>query len=189
MNNQSDDERGTAVRRDRKTLWKVLGLSALSGVGGGTPILKHPDERVAATSQRWAAIGGTFMAVALGIDMMVRILVLKQDFRLCWDICLIWTVNLYLVSIGQIRNGVRPVGAGGKWSWKTSGLITLELALLIPAVLWLMGNIHSLREYLFVALTAAAGCLVMQMILRGIYRRWERRNLGPEAGEGDGDAE
>ena len=185
MNNQSYDERRTAVRQQWRTLWRVLGLSALSGVGGGTPMLKHHDERVAATSQRWAAIGGAFMGVALGVDMMVRILVLKQDFRLCWDISLIWMVNLFLVSIGQIRSGVPAVGAVGKWSWKTSGLMVAEIALLVPAVIWLMGGIHSLREYLGGALLAAAGCFVMLMIMRCIYRRWERRALGPEAGDGD----
>lgn len=183
MNNQSNDEHRTAVRQHRKTIWKILGLSALSGVGGGVPLLKNPDERLAATSQRWAAIGGAFISAALGIDLIVRIFVLKQDVRLFWDIGLIWMVNVFVVSIGQIWSGVQPVEAVGRWPWKTSGI--LELALLIPAVIWLMGGIHSVREYLIVALATAAGCLAIQTISRAIYRRWERRNLGPEAGEGD----
>lgn len=185
MNNQTDDERAAAKRQQRKTLWKVIGLSALSGIGGGAPIVKHPDERVAATAQRWGAIGGAFMAVALGVDMIVRVFVLRQDFHLWWDISLIWMVNLYLVSLGQIRSGVPPVGAVGKWSWKTSGLMILILALEIPAILWLMGMVRSLNGYLGMALLAGGSGLVMLMVLRGIYRRWERRTLGPESGDTD----
>ena len=176
MNNHSDDESRAAAGHARKTLWKTLGLSFLGGFG--TPIVKHPDERIAATSQRWAAISGAFLSITLGIDMMVRILILKQDFRLCWDICMIWMVNLLLVSIGMIRSGVQPVGAVGKWSWKTSGLMIAEIALLVPAVLWLMGMIHSLQAYLGGAALAGGSGFVTLIIMRGIYGRWERRALG-----------
>lgn len=188
MNNQSDDERKTAARQARKTRWKVLGLSFLGCFSGGVPLVKHPDERVAATQQRWAAISGMFMSVALGIDIMVRFYVLKQDARLWGDIGLIWMVNVFLVSRGQIRSGVPPVGVVGKWSWKTPGLMVAGLALLIPAVLWLMGMIHSLKAYSGCVLVAGASGFVTLMIMRRDYRRWERRNLGPEAGE-DGDKE
>jgi len=188
MNNQSDDERTTATRQHKRALWKTLGLSFLSGFG--TPLIKHPDERVAATQQRWAANSGKFMSVALGIDLCVRVYVLRQDPRLCWDIGLIWMVNVFLVSRGQIRSGVPAVGAVGKWSWKTPGLMVAGLALLIPAVvLWLTGGTHSLKAYLGLALLAGGSAFVTLMIMRRTYRKWERRNLGSEAEEKDGDAE
>lgn len=183
MNNQSDDERRAADGQYRKTIWKMLGMSAVSGLGGGTPVVRHPDERVAATSQHWAAIGGSFMSIALGIDVMVRVLILNQDYHQWWEIFLIWMANLFLVGIGQIRSGVRPVGAGGKWSWRTSGLMVVMLALMIPAGLWCLGELHSLPSFAAMVAFSALGALVMQLIMRGIYSRWERRNLGPDSGE------
>lgn len=176
MNNQSNNE-----RQRRYPIWKMLGLAFLSGFG--TPIIKHPDERIAATSQRWAALGGSFMSIALGIAMVVRLLILKQDFRQCWDICLIWTVNLFVVCIGQIRSGVQPVGAVGRWSWKTSGLMILEIALLVPTLLWLMGSIGSLKAYVGSVALAGGSALGMQMILRAIYSKWERKTLGSSCSE------
>jgi hypothetical protein len=175
MNNQSNDERA-ARRQARRAMWKTVGLGFLSGLGGGTAVVKHPDERIAATSQKWAAFSGAFLSIAIGIDIMVRILILKQDYPM--EICLIWMVNLFVVGIGQIRSGVPAAGTVGTSSRKISVLMIVEIALLVPAVLWLMGMVNSWLQYAAYAALAAAGSLVMQMIMRGTYRRWERRTLG-----------
>lgn len=177
MNNRRE-ERGTAGRLGARMWIRLFGLSFLSGLGGGMPMAAHPDERVAATAQRWAARGGAFMSVALGIDVIVRVLVLRQDFRQCWDICLIWMANLFFVCIGMVRNGVRPAGAGGRLSWKANGWAILIIALEIPAILWLIGGISSWREYVIYTALCAVVALIMQLIMRGIYGRWERRTLG-----------
>jgi hypothetical protein len=176
MNSQSNDEREDATRQGRRTLWKMLGLSFLSGLGGGTPVIKHRDERIAATSQKWAAFSGAFLSIAIGIDIMVRILILRQDFPV--EICLIWMANLFIVGIGQIRSGVPAAGTVGRSSWKISALMIVEIALLVPAVLWLMGMVHSWVQYAAYVALAGVSAFVMQMIMRGTYRRWERRTLG-----------
>ncbi len=179
MNNQSDQER--AVRREvRKGLLRATGLAFLSGLGGGTPIARHPDERIAATAQRWAAIGGAFLSIALGIDIMVRVFVLRQDPALFWDIGLIWMVNLFIVCIGQIKSGVQPVGVSRR-QFKISILMIVEIALLIPALLWLLGMVHSWQTFLIEAGVAAVSATIMLLIMRAIYSRWERRTLGAES--------
>lgn len=182
MNNHSDDER-TARRQARKTFWRALGLGFLGGLGGGTAIVKHPDERIAATTQKWAAWSGAFLSIALGIDMFVRIVILKKDFPA--ELCLIWMINLFVVGIGQIKSGVPAVGAVGKWSWKTSGLMMAEIALLVPAVLWLMGMVRSWQQYALYVVFAGLSSFAMLLIMRLIYDRWERRALGPESAEED----
>ena len=177
MNNQSDDDRRAAKREHRKHFWKIQILSSLGGLGG-IPLVKHPDERIASTAQEWAARAGKFLSIALGIDICVRTYVLRQNPQQYWDISLIWGVNVFLVCIGQTRSGVAPFYAVGKLTWKTAGWI-LYLALLIPVlVLWLNGGGYSLKAYVVGTAIAAVSAFVTLKVIRGIYSKWERKNLG-----------
>ena len=166
--------------------WKAIGLSLglgfLSGLGG-PGLTSHPDERVNSTIQRWGSIGGWVARTALGIDLLVRAFILRQGVHQYWDIGLIWLAAMMLSSMGMVRSGVQPVGAVGRWSWKTSGLMILIIALLVPAEFWLLGEIDSVTAYLACAAVAAAGGFVMQIIIRGVYSKWERRTLGGGPGE------
>lgn len=176
MNDQSNQER--AVRRAmRKGLWKATGLAFLSGLGGGTPVARHPDERIAATAQKWAAVGGIFLSIALAIDIVVRCFILRQDPKEYWDIGLIWMVNLFIVCIGQIRSGIQPVGVERR-QFKISILMIVEIAILVPALLWLLGMVHSWQIFLLEAGLAAVSATAMLFIMRALYGRWERREIG-----------
>lgn len=180
--NSNSNERIVTARRCWKAVGLSLGLGFLSGLGG-PGLTNHPDERVNSTIQRWASIAGWVARTALGIDLLVRALVLRQDVHQYWDIGLIWLAAMMLSSIGMVRSGVQPVGAVGRWSWKTSGLIILIIALLVPAELWLLGQIDSVTAYLACTALAVAGGFVMHIIIRGVYSRWERRTLGDGPGE------
>lgn len=179
MNNHS----GTPAadrRQIGKSIGLALGLGFLSGLGG-PGLTSHPDERLNATIQRWASIGGWVARTALGIDLLVRALVLRQDARQYWDIGLIWMVAMMLSSLGMVRSGLQPVGAAGKWSWKTSGMMVAIIALLVPAELWYLGGIGSIQAYLGSVVLAGGVAFVMQLVMRAIYGKWERRALGPES--------
>jgi hypothetical protein len=139
----------------------------------------HSDERVVTTQQRWAARGMWIFSIALSIDLMVRLLILKQDPRQCLDISLIWMATTVYVAYGMIANGVAPYG--GKWS--TGLLAVLIIAVEVPVVLALMGMIHTLADLIADIVSAAASAFVMLVILRGIYGRWERVTLGREPRE------
>lgn len=191
MNAQRDTNAGRdagdrdAKRLRRRVLWKAAGASALSGLGGGMPVTGHPDERINAERQRWAARGGAFLSIALGIDLIVRVFVLRQDPRFYMDTALIWLVNLFIVTIGMIRCGVPAVGVAGKLSWKTSGFLVVLIGLEIPALMWLMGDIHTLPQFLFQAALAGGAAAAMLLIMRAIYGKWERRALGQDSQGGD----
>lgn len=178
MNNRPNDDRNEQARWS----WKLLGLSFLSGLGGGTSLMKHPDERIAATTQKWAAIGGSFLSVALAISLVVRVFALKQDPSQYWDIGLMWLANMLIVSIGQTRSGIRPVGVGRRQA-RVSVLLIVEIALLVPAVLWLMGTVHSWQQYVIFAATAGVSGSAMLLLMRAIYSKWERGALGSEPDE------
>jgi len=132
------------------------------------------DERVIATRQRWAARGLLLVMVALSIDLIVRILVLKQEPRQYFDIGLIWTATMLYVSIGMTASGVAPYG--GKWS--QAWLAILIIAVQVPVGLTLMGMVHTWADFIADIFIAAASAFVMLIILRGIYGVWERRTLG-----------
>lgn len=178
MNASSDNNHGVAAAGLNMSRWKLLGLSFLSGLGGGTPLLRHPDERIAATSLRWAAVGGSFMSIALAVDIIVRTFVLRQDPHLYMDIAAIWLVNLFLVAFGTVGSGVPAAGASERFPRCAVGLLVGLIALEVPAIMWLMGEIDSVQEYVIQAILAGSGALVTVLLLRLLYQAWERRSLG-----------
>ena len=134
----------------------------------------QPDERVVATQQRWGARGMLILTMALAIDLIVRIPILKQEPRQWLDISLIWMATSLYVFIGMTASGVAPYG--GKWSHGL--LVVLILTVEIPVLLMLMGGVHTLTDFIANMAIAAATAFVMVIIFRGIYARWERRTLG-----------
>ena len=132
------------------------------------------DERIIATQQRWAARGMWMLSIALAIDVLVRILILKQEPRQYMDISLILLATMLYVSFGATASGVEPFG--GKWS--KTWLLILLVAVTITAVLTLMGMVPRLANLIGVIVSGAAGAFTSLVILRGIYRVWERKTLG-----------
>ena len=132
------------------------------------------DERTIATQQRWAARGMGMLSFALAIDVLVRVLILKQTPWQYLDIWLIWMATTLYPAIGMTASGVAPYG--GKWS--KAWLPLLIIAVVCPAVVTLMGMVHSPADFIADMVAAAAGAFVMLIILRGIYSVWERVNLG-----------
>jgi len=132
------------------------------------------DERVIATRQRWAARGMAILTMALSIDLIVRILILKQEPRQWLDIFLIWMGTSLYVFIGMTASGVAPYG--GKWS--NAWLLILILAVEIPVVLTWMGMVPTWAAFIANMVIAGAGAFLMLMISRGIYGVWERKTLG-----------
>ena len=132
------------------------------------------DERTIATQQRWAARGMVILIFALATDVLVRVLILKQAPRQYLDIWLIWMAATLYAAIGMTASGVAPYG--GKWS--KAWLPLLIIAVECPVVLALMGMVHTLADFIADMAAAAAGAVVMLIILRGIYSVWERVTLG-----------
>ena len=138
----------------------------------------HLDERTIAVQQRWGARGMLMLSIALTIDVLVRILILKQEPHQYLDISFIWLATILYVAIGMTASGVEPFG--GKWSkaWPIIPIVAVTNAV----VLTLMGMVHSLADVIAIIVTgvagAFAGTFVMLIILRGIYGVWERRTLG-----------
>ena len=132
------------------------------------------DERIIATQQRWAARGFVILSIALAIDLLVRILILKQEPRQYLDFGLIWLAALLYAGIGMTASGVVPYR--GKWS---TGLLVVLIIVVVNAVVWtLMGKVHGLADLIGTIVGTAAFAFVTLIILRGIYSRWERRTLG-----------
>ena len=132
------------------------------------------DERTIATQQRWAARGMWMLSIALATDVLVRVLILKQEPRQYLDISLILMATMLYAGIGMTASGVAPYG--GKWS---KGLLAiLIITVECPVVLALMGMVHTLADFITDMVGAVAGALVALIILRGIYSVWERVTLG-----------
>ncbi len=133
------------------------------------------DERIVATQQRWAARGLLMLMIALAIDLLVRILILKQEPRQHLDISLIWMATILYVSIGMTASGVEPFGGERSKTW----LVILIIAVVVPVVLTLGGTVHTLADFITVMVSAAAGAFLMLIvIMRRIYSVWERVTLG-----------
>ena len=136
------------------------------------------DERTIAIGQRWGPRGMLMFSIALTVDVLVRILILKQEPRQYLDISLIWMATNLYVAIGMAASGVEPFG--GKWSkaWSIIPVVAVTNAV----VLTLTGMVHSLADVIAIIVTgvagAFAGTFVVLIIMRGIYSRWERVTLG-----------
>ena len=135
------------------------------------------DERTSATMQNWLAAAGWFLSIALCIDVIVRSVILKQAFGQWWDIGLIWILSTVLVSIGMTREGVPPLGET-KWSWKTHGWLVLIIALVVPLMGLMDGDVRSISDFAEGVAIAGTGALMGLGLLRFLYGRWERRTLG-----------
>lgn len=134
------------------------------------------DERTTGTRDRWLARGMVMMILALNIDLLVRLLILKQAPQQYLDIGLIWMGTSLYVCIGMSASGVQLYG--GKWSKHWLVILTIVAT---NAVVWtLMGMGHGLADLSGVIVGAATGAFLVLMILRGIYSVWERRTLGRE---------
>ena len=136
----------------------------------------HSDERTTAVAHRWAAIGWLILTFALGVDLMVRILVLKQEPQQWADISLIWMATMLFAGVGMTASGVEPYGGKRSKLW----LVVLVFAVGITLVSALMGKIHSLADLISTTISAAAGAFMALIILRVIHGAWERRTLGRE---------
>ena len=132
------------------------------------------DERIVATRQRWAARGMVIMIYALNIDLLVRMLILKQEPRQWLDIFLIWMGTSLYVCIGMTASGVQLYGGKLSKHW----LVILTILAVNAVVLTLMGGMHGLANLIGIIVSAAAGVFVMLIIMHGIYRLWERVTLG-----------
>jgi hypothetical protein len=134
----------------------------------------HLDERTTAVAQRWASRGMLVFSAALAIDVLVRILILKQLPQQWWDISLIWMATIMYVSIGVTASGLEPYG--GKWS--NAWLLMLVIVVVNTTVFVLMGKMRSVIDCVAFVTASAASVAMTILILRGIYRLWERRALG-----------
>lgn len=132
------------------------------------------DERIIATADHWKARGMAMMIIALNIDLLVRMLILKQEPRQWLDIFLIWMGTSLYVFIGMTASGVAPYG--GKWllTW----LVILVITVTNTVVLTLLGGVHTRADLIATIVITAAGAFVVIIILRGIYSVWERVKLG-----------
>ena len=137
------------------------------------------DERVIATRQRWAAHGMAILTMALSIDLLVRILILKQEPRQWLDIFLIWMGTSLYVCIGMTASGVQLYGGKLSKHW----LVILTVVATMAVVLTLMGMGHGLADLIGVIVGGAIGVFLMLMILRGSYSVWERVTLGRRSRE------
>lgn len=182
MNANTEGRDANGGRKPRIAMWRIFGLSALGGLGG-IPLIEHPDERIAETNRLWAARSGAFLSIALGMDIIIRALVLRQDPTLYWDIALIYLVNLFAANIGRVRSGVPAAETTGKITWKFSGLMVMIIAVEVPALLWLTGQVRSWTGYFAMAALAGASATVMLLLMRALYCAWERRAVGSSGSE------
>lgn len=134
------------------------------------------DERIVATRQRWAARGFWILYLALSIDLIVRTLVLKQTPSQYLDIALIWMATMVYVSFGMVRSGVNLYPK--KWS---NVMLVALIALQVPVVLWLTGQVNSWLQYLVYVVITAASASVTMLVFQRIFRRWERKTLGQDS--------
>ena len=134
----------------------------------------HPDERVIATRQRWAARGMVILSIALSLDLIVRTLILKQEPWQYLDIGLIWMATTVYVALGMTASGVKLYE--GKW-WKMYPIIPVVVVVNV-VMLARSGMVQTLTVVVASVVSATAGLSLVIVILRGIYSRWERRTLG-----------
>ena len=139
----------------------------------------HSDERVIATRQRWAARGMVILSIALSIDLIVRVLIVKQDPGQYLDIGLIWMATMLYVAIGMAASGVALYG--GKWV-STALLIMVIVAVTNTVVFAVRGMVHTPAELIYTIaggiIGGGAGAFLSLIILRAVYSVWERKTLG-----------
>jgi len=141
------------------------------------------DERTTATADRWLARGLVMMSFALLIDCLVRQLILKQHPWQWLDIFLIWMATMAYGAIGMTASGVAPYE--GKL-WKMWPIIP-SVVVAVTVTLALMGVIRMWTDLILTVtlgiIVTVVDAVVVFIILRGIYSKWERRTLGPRSRE------
>ena len=128
------------------------------------------DERIAATTNRFAAIGFLIWQLLLSISLCYRTAILKQHPREFWDIFAIWAIGIFFVFIAYANRGVFDHGFKRRW-------LTIGIGCLIGilALFFIMGRIHSVVD--------VAGSLIGILVGLGLCigtahflnRRWKRK--------------
>lgn len=114
------------------------------------------------------------LSTALVIDVLVRLLVLKQEPHQYLDVWLIWAATTLYVIIGTTASGVEPFGARSRsWVAIAAGAVVAN-----TAVAALMGTLASLADLITWIAGSLAGVFLALVIMRGVYGAWERRTLG-----------
>jgi predicted neutral ceramidase superfamily lipid hydrolase len=137
------------------------------------------DERIIAVRQRWAARGMVILSAALSLDLMIRVLLLKQEPNQYMDIFLIWAVAVVYVTIGTTASGVEPLEGKTSRLW----LLLLIIVIVNAIMMALMGQIRTVADLVPMVIGSFAGFFLMYLILRSVYRMWERRTLRNETQE------
>ncbi len=128
------------------------------------------DERIQTTANRFAAIGFLIWYLLLTISLNYRGWILKQHFRDFWDIFAIFLIGTFFVFIAYAKKGV--FDHDFKWRWLP---ICIGAFIGILAVLFIMGQMHSVVDVGALLIGFLPGMGLCIGIAYFLNRRWKRK--------------
>ncbi len=129
------------------------------------------DERIQTTINRIATIGfSSCLYFLLPISILYRMLILKQHIREFWDIFAIFCFGIFFVFIAYAKKGVFDHDFKGRWL-----PICIGAFIGILAVLFIMGQIHSVVDVGMVLFGFLPGIGLCIGIAYFLNRRWKRK--------------
>ena len=128
------------------------------------------DERIQATSNRFAGGGFWILIVLLWISLVYRMWILKQHPREWWDIFAILIIGTFFVFITYANKGV--LDHDFKRRWLAIGIV---LIIVIPAVQFFMGHIQSVGDLAGTLIGLPLGLGPVIGISYFLNRRWKRK--------------
>ena len=128
------------------------------------------DERIQATSNRFAGGGFWILLVLLWISLVYRMWILKQHPREWWDIFAILIIGTFFVFVAYANKGV--LDHDFKRRWLAIGIV---LIIVIPAVQFFMGHIQSVGDLAGTLIGLPLGLGPVIGISYFLNRRWKRK--------------
>ena len=128
------------------------------------------DERIQATTNRFAAGGYWILYLLISISLCYRGLILKQHPREWWDIFAILVIGILFVFIAYANKGLFDHDFKRMWLTIGIGVIIVNITLF-----FIMGKIHSVVHVgvFLVGLLLGMGPVIA--IAHFLNRRWKRK--------------
>jgi hypothetical protein len=135
--------------------------------------MRRTDERIRADQRKATSGGFAILSWGLTAALIYRVFVLGQGLSDLPDIFALWLAANAYVTLSMTLRGVQPFLGFPYYLWPVPGIIAVTVAAVICF------RQQDLSPLMFIQSFAIAfgGAFAVMMVLQGLYRWWERRNL------------